>query len=216
MAVGRPSDGDAPATETVRDRPSTTRLELRAGEPFVRVRIAFENRSRDHRVRFHVPLPRPVAGSRAEGQYAVVERGLELEGGHGEVPLPTFPARGFVHAGGVSVLLDHVTEYEVVDGRELALTLLRSFGLISRNENPYREDPAGPQLGGAGTQLLGRLVGWGSACCRTPATGRRRCPRGRRAVPAAPARGPRLRGDERSRPGRLRAGARDRRATAWC
>jgi alpha-mannosidase len=108
--------------------------------------VAFENRSEDHRVRFHVPLSRPAGGSHAEGQYAVVARGLELEGGHGEVPLPTFPARGFVQTEGVSALLEHLTEYEVVDGRELALTLLRSFGLISRNANPYREDPAGPQL----------------------------------------------------------------------
>ncbi len=130
-------------------------LELRAGEPFVRVEVSFENRSRDHRVRFHVPLAGAATGSAAEGQYAVVERGLEVEGGHGEVPLATFPARGFVQSAGVSALLDHIVEYEVVDGRELALTLLRSFGLISRNDNPYREDPAGPEMPVPAAQLLG-------------------------------------------------------------
>jgi mannosylglycerate hydrolase len=132
-----------------------TALELRAGEPFVRVEVRFENRSRDHRVRFHVPLAGVATGSAAEGQYAVVERGLEVEGGHGEVPLPTFPARGFVQSDGVSVLLDHIVEYEVVGGRELALTMLRSFGWISRNGNPYREDPAGPEVPVPGSQLLG-------------------------------------------------------------
>jgi mannosylglycerate hydrolase len=132
-----------------------TVLELRAGEPFVRVEVSFENRSRDHRVRFHVPLAGIATGSAAEGQYAVVARGLEVEGGHGEVPLATLPARGFVHAAGVSALLDHVVEYEVVDGRELAITLLRSFGLISRNDNPYREDPAGPEVAVPAAQLLG-------------------------------------------------------------
>ena len=132
-----------------------TALELRAGEPFVRVEVHFENRSRDHRVRFHVPLAGVATGSAAEGQYAVVERGLEVEGGHGEVPLPTFPARGFVQSEGVSVLLDHIVEYEVVDGRELALTLLRSFGWISRNGNPYREDPAGPEMPVPAAHLLG-------------------------------------------------------------
>ncbi len=100
-------------------------------------------------------MPDPVDGSAAEGQFAVVERGLTIEGGHGEVPLPTFPAHGFVSVEGVSVLLDQVTEYEVVDGRELALTLLRSFGLISRNANPYREDPAGPEVPVPAAQLLG-------------------------------------------------------------
>ena len=132
-----------------------TALELRAGEPFVRVEVRFENRSRDHRVRFHVPLAGVATRSAAEGQYAVVERGLEVEGGHGEVPLPTFPARGFVQSEGLSVLLDHIVEYEVVDGRELALTVLRSFGWISRNGNPYREDPAGPEVPVPGSQLLG-------------------------------------------------------------
>jgi alpha-mannosidase len=131
------------------------RLELRAGEPFVRVHVAFENRSKDHRVRFHVPLTERASGSAAEGQFAVVERGLEAEGGYGEVALPAFPARGFVQTAGVTALLDHIVEYEVIDGRELAMTLLRSFGLISRNENPYREDPAGPQLAVPASQLPG-------------------------------------------------------------
>ena len=133
----------------------TTSLELRAGEPFVRVAIEFTNPARDHRVRWHVPLPGPTDHSSAEGQFAVVDRGLIEEAGHGEVPTPTFPAHGFVHAAGVSVLLDHVTEYELVDGRELALTVLRSTGLISRNDNPFREDPAGPEVPVPGAQLLG-------------------------------------------------------------
>jgi mannosylglycerate hydrolase len=133
-----------------------TTLELHAGEPFVRLRVAFENTARDHRVRWIVPLPVPAERSAAEGQFAVVERGLVMEGGHGEVPLPTHPARGFVHASGVTLLLDHVTEYELAhEGRELALTLLRSTGLISRNENPWREDPAGPEVPVRGAQMLG-------------------------------------------------------------
>ncbi|HEY8846234.1 MAG TPA: hypothetical protein VIM24_06205 [Candidatus Limnocylindrales bacterium] len=133
----------------------TTRLELRTGEPFVRVAIEFTNPARNHRVRWHLPLPAPTDQSSAEGQFAVVDRGLIEEAGHGEVPTPTFPAHGFVHVAGVSVLLDHVTEYELVDGRELALTVLRSTGLISRNDNPFREDPAGPEVPVPGAQLLG-------------------------------------------------------------
>jgi alpha-mannosidase len=33
--------------------------------------------------------------------------------------------------------------------------MLRSFGLISRNANPYREDPAGPEIAIPTAQLLG-------------------------------------------------------------
>jgi alpha-mannosidase len=130
-------------------------VELRAGEPFCRLRVSFDNPCRNHRLRFRIPLPEPTGASAAEGQFSVVERGLETEGGHGEVPLPTFPARGFVDAGGVAVLLDHVMEYEVVEGRELALTLLRSIGLISRPDNPYREVNAGPELALPAAQCLG-------------------------------------------------------------
>jgi Glycosyl hydrolases family 38 N-terminal domain/Alpha mannosidase middle domain/Glycosyl hydrolases family 38 C-terminal domain len=133
----------------------TTAVELRAGEPFCRIRVSFDNPSRDHRVRFHIPLHEAAESSAAEGQFAVVERGLEAEGGHGEVPLPTFPASGFVDAGGVAALLAHVTEYELVEGRELALTLLRSIGLISRAAHPYREENAGPEVPIPDAQMIG-------------------------------------------------------------
>jgi alpha-mannosidase len=123
----------------------TTRVELRAGEPYVRLRVEFDNRCADHRVRLHVPLPAPATESHAEGQFAVVTRGLTSEGGCGETPLPTFPASSWVAAGGVAALLEHVTEYEVADG-ELALTLLRSVAYLSRNRNALRPEPAGPQL----------------------------------------------------------------------
>jgi alpha-mannosidase len=129
---------------------------LRAGEPFLRLRVVVDNPCRDHRLRLHVPLAGPAERSFAEGQFAVVERGTSAEGGHGEVPLPTFPATGFVDAGGLAVLLDHVTEYELLaDPPELALTLLRSVGQISRDLHRYREEPAGPQTPTPGAQCLG-------------------------------------------------------------
>ncbi|HWD44072.1 MAG TPA: glycoside hydrolase family 38 C-terminal domain-containing protein [Actinomycetota bacterium] len=131
-------------------------VQLRAGEPFLRLRVVVDNPCRDHRLRLHVPLAAPTERSFAEGQFAVVERGISAEGGHGEVPLPTFPAAGFVDAGGVAVLLDHVTEYELLaDPPELALTLLRSVGQISRDIHRYREEPAGPQTPTPGAQCLG-------------------------------------------------------------
>ncbi|WP_157250123.1 glycoside hydrolase family 38 C-terminal domain-containing protein [Nonomuraea typhae] len=140
IAAPDPGRGQAEA-ETVVE----TRVELRAGEPFVRLRVEFDNRAGDHRVRLHVPLPAEATTSYAEGQFAVVERGLSAEGGCGEYPLPTFPASGWVAAGGVAALLEHVTEYEVA-AEELALTLLRSVGFLSRNRNGLRPEPAGPQI----------------------------------------------------------------------
>jgi hypothetical protein len=131
-----------------------THFEQRAHEPIVRIRIDFDNPCENQRVRVHVPLREPAQHTYAEGQFAVVERGLEVEGGHGEVPVPTYPAQSFVAAGGIALLLDHVTEYELV-GDELALTILRSTGLISRADNPWREENAGPELPIPAAQMRG-------------------------------------------------------------
>ncbi|MEU5790435.1 hypothetical protein ABZ754_22265 [Micromonospora purpureochromogenes] len=138
----------------------TTRVELRSGERFARLRLEFDNRCDDHRVRLHLPLPSPARASYAEGQFAVVERGLTAEGGGGEVPLPTFPASGFVAAGGadgaLAVLLTQPTEYQLTDsGRELAVTVLRSIGMLSRNRHALRDEPAGPQLPTPSAQCRG-------------------------------------------------------------
>ncbi|MFF1449643.1 alpha-mannosidase [Streptomyces sp. NPDC058274] len=134
-------------------------VELRTGEPFVRISTAFLNRSADHRLRFHVPLPRPVTTSASAGQFAVTERGLTAEGGWGEYPLPTFPASTFVSAGPATVLLDHSSEYELVDGGSaLALTLLRAIGSISVNIHPLRDEPAASEIPAPGAQDLGMRI----------------------------------------------------------
>ena len=129
--------------------------EVRAGEPFVRVRVSFDNPCSDHRVRLHVPLKHETDRTRAEGQFAIVERPPQQEGGHGEHGLGTYPAGAFVAAGGVALLFEHVSEYELVDGRELALTVLRSIGLISRQANPWRVENAGPELAIPAAQMHG-------------------------------------------------------------
>ncbi|CAN5265893.1 alpha-mannosidase [soil metagenome] len=152
---GVKADGSARTAETEATE-VTLEAELRAGEPFVRIGIGIENRSDDHRVRVHVPLPRRADTSHAEGQFAVVERPMTGEGGYHEEPLGTYPAHGWVDAGGMAVLFDHLAEYELTDvGRELAITVLRSIGLISRDENPYRQDPAGPAIAIPNAQMRG-------------------------------------------------------------
>jgi len=159
-AVGDERSCSARTDDTVAVRISTT-LELRAGEPFLRVAHDIDNRARDHRLRAHFPLPATVTGSAAECAFTVVERGLTAEGGLHEYPLPTFPSRRFVDVAdgnvGLALLHDGLLEYEVVDGgRELALTLLRANGYLSRSEPDLRPNPAGPLDPLEGPQLLGR------------------------------------------------------------
>lgn len=143
-------------SDTIEPVDIVTDVELRRGERFVRLRLRWENRSQDHRLRLHVPLGRPAMTSHAEGQFAVVARGLRPEGGTaGEHPIPTHPASGFVDAGGAGVLLTRTMEYELLEQGELALTLLRAVGFLSRNLHPYRDEPAGPQLATPQAQVLG-------------------------------------------------------------
>jgi alpha-mannosidase len=141
----------------------TTTLELRVGEPFLRVHTELDHRCRDHRLRVHFPLPAPVGASHAECAFAVVERGLTAEGGPHEAPLPTFVSRRFVDASdgrvGVALLHDGLLEYEIVaDGTELALTTLRATGYLSRSEMALRPNPAGPLLAVEGPQLQGPVA----------------------------------------------------------
>jgi alpha-mannosidase len=144
-----------------------TTLELRAGERFLRVRADIDNRARDHRLRAHFPLPAPVDHSDAECAFTVVSRGLTAEGGPHEVALPTYVSRRFVDCTGsdadgpvgLAVLHDGLLEYEVVgDGTEVALTLLRATGYLSRAEPSLRPNPAGPLDPLEGPQVQGHQV----------------------------------------------------------
>jgi alpha-mannosidase len=135
----------------------TTRLELRAGERMVRVTTTFDNPCRDHRLRAWFPLPEAATSSRAECAFGTVERGLLAEGGTTERGLPTFPSRRFVSAGGLTVVHEGLLEYELVDdGKVLALTLLRSVGVLSGTNLTYRPMPAGPPVPVPGAQMPGR------------------------------------------------------------
>lgn len=141
-----------------------TTYELRTGDDFCRVTVELVNRAADHRLRLLVPTRESdVATSASAGQYGVTVRGRTAEGGWGEFPLPTFPGTRFVHAGGVAVLLRRVTEFEVVEGQgggpdAIALTLVRSVGMMSVNTHPLRDEPAGSEIPVPGAQYLGTTV----------------------------------------------------------
>jgi alpha-mannosidase len=166
-------DGNSRVRTGERTVEVTTTVELRADERIVRVITRFVNPSRDHRLRVHLPLPEPASHSEAECAFAVVRRGLTAEGRPDEFGLPTFPSRRFVSAGGLTVAHEGLLEYELVDvdegpsgsARALALTLLRSTGMLSRLGMTYRPLPAGPLTPVAGLQLQGRPIEARYALC---------------------------------------------------
>jgi alpha-mannosidase len=146
----------------------TTTVEVRADEKVVRVCSSFVNPARDHRLRVHLPLAHAADHSEAECAFGTVTRGLTAEGCVNEFGLPTFPSRRFVQAGGLTVVHEGVAEYELVDVHDgpdgtqlastMAITLLRSTGMLSRLGMTYRPFPAGPTIPVAGLQLQGRPI----------------------------------------------------------
>jgi alpha-mannosidase len=131
------------------------RVRRAAGEDFLRLDATAYNERPDHRVRLHVRLPNATDRAVAGSPFELVERPLVGEGSEGEAASPTWPARHVVMASDTAVLHEGVFEYEVVDGRELAITLLRCVGTISRERLATRPWPAGPSTPTPDAQMLG-------------------------------------------------------------
>jgi mannosylglycerate hydrolase len=143
-----------------RDVVVATTIEVQAGERLVRVSHELDNSCRDHRLRVWFPLPEPATESHAECAFAVVTRGIGAEGGPNEPALPTYPSRRFVQAGGLTVVHEGLTEYELVGvttttASSLALTLLRCNGMLSQAPMTSRPLPAGPIVAVEGPQMAG-------------------------------------------------------------
>ena len=133
------------------------RLELRAGSPVVRVETRFDNRVRDHRLRTRFPTGLDVDHFWSDGHFMVNRRPVDPPGGDGWVQPPpgTSPQQGFSLAqdadGGLAVLnrgLPEIEAHRGADGGvELALTLLRCVGWLSRDDfDSRRRSNAGPTL----------------------------------------------------------------------
>lgn len=106
----------------------------------------------DGRARPHVVVRRAHQEGHLAGlDHAVVHHGLTADGNPLEAAQPTHPSTRFVDCSdgttGLAVLHDGVAEYEVVGGgRELAVTLLRATGWLSRDDGANRPAAAGPAI----------------------------------------------------------------------
>jgi Glycosyl hydrolases family 38 N-terminal domain/Alpha mannosidase middle domain len=131
----------------------------RRGELFLRLDGVIRNARPDHRLRLRVRLPRPARRTVAVSPFELVERERVSEGGIDEPASPIWPARGAVLAGGLAVLAEGVVEYELAGERELAITLLRCTGTISRARPlTTRRRPAGPDVATPEAQMLGETA----------------------------------------------------------
>lgn len=134
------------------------RVVRRTEEDFVRLEGVIHNERPDHRLRLHVGLADRVDRALAGSPFELVERPLVGEGGGNEAASPVWPARHVVLANGAAVLHEGVFEYEVAGGAEIAVTLLRCVGTISRAELATRPFPAGPDVPTPLAQMLGETA----------------------------------------------------------
>jgi Glycosyl hydrolases family 38 N-terminal domain/Alpha mannosidase middle domain len=124
-------------------------------QPFLGIHGVITSARPNHRLRLHVALPEPVDRVVAGSPFELVGRGLVSEGSDIEPPSRTWPARGVLLAGETALLAEGVVEYEIVDGRELAVTLQRAVGAISRQSLATRPWPAGPDVPTPEAQMTG-------------------------------------------------------------
>ncbi|HSK51546.1 MAG TPA: glycoside hydrolase family 38 C-terminal domain-containing protein [Clostridia bacterium] len=148
------------------DLPVRTRIRLFAGADRVEFTTTLDNRARDHRlrVRFAAAGATDRTPVRAEGHFGVVRRPARpvwRGSGWTEPPALTAHTAGTVAAGDVAILGRGLPEYEAVptgDGLDLALTLLRCVGWLSRDDLATRPGHAGPGVPTPEAQMPGQAT----------------------------------------------------------
>lgn len=140
----------------------TLRLQLDANLPALRVRVAGENRARDHRLRLHVATGLAGAATLADASFHPVWRAAlrlsaveqRMEHVVPSAPLHRWVAR-FTADAGATIYADGLAEYESEDDGRVAVTLVRAVGTLSRPDLPERPGNAGWPAGTPAAQSLG-------------------------------------------------------------
>jgi alpha-mannosidase len=145
------------------DLPIRTRIRLVDGSDRVECTTTIDNRALDHRLRlrFEAAGATDRTPIRAEGHFGIVRRPARpvwRGSGWTEPPALTAHTAGIVAAGDVAVLGRGLPEYEAVPrrhGLDLALSLLRCVGWLSRDDLATRPGHAGPGVATPEAQAQG-------------------------------------------------------------
>lgn len=175
LPAGLDTDRQGPAPERLTHR-ATLELQLHGDEPVLHARLRWHNRARDHRLRLLLPW-RSDHGSRSwsDTAFAWTERravpgALQRAPLQREMPVAVMPSTSAVAGGGWAVAHRALHEHEVladsaegdIDAppgpRQLALTLLRCVGWMSRRDLLTRRAGAGPDIETPGAQCPGEHV----------------------------------------------------------
>ncbi|MCC6317653.1 MAG: hypothetical protein IT361_08180 [Gemmatimonadaceae bacterium] len=143
------------ATGVGRSRPEgshrvVVRVQLDAGAPWFRILVSGANAHEDQRLRAVVRTGARSAVHRADAAFGAVERSsLRTMSLAGDVELlpGTSPLQRAVSvfdvSRGFTVISDGLAEYEASGDGEIAITLVRAVGELSRNDLPERPGHAG-------------------------------------------------------------------------
>jgi len=143
----------------------TSIVSLYPGVPRIDIHTRVDNRARDHRLRVHFPAPFEVENANYDGHFEVNSRPLgvlEYDESWREEPRPEVPQRAFTDISdgthGLMVANRGLPEVEVLKtgkDSEIALTLLRGIGWLSRDDFSTRQGHAGPFMETPGAQMIG-------------------------------------------------------------
>jgi alpha-mannosidase len=128
---------------------------LVVGVPRIDIHTEIDNRAKDHRLRVHFPAPFTTSHSVQDGHYELVRRPVEIpkyDVTWEEPPRPEVPQREFTSVTNDQISLtianSGLPEVEIFkneqDCVEIALTLIRSVGWLSRDDISTRKGHAGP------------------------------------------------------------------------
>jgi alpha-mannosidase len=148
--------------------PVVSQVSLPPGVGRIDVHTEVDNTARDHRLRVHFAAPIVVDEGDHDSHFDVVRRPVGVpEKGEDwvEDPRPEVPQRAFTDISdgqvGLTIANRGLPEVEVLPGAvggttEIALTLLRCVGWLSRDDMPVRQGHAGPAYETPGAQVPGR------------------------------------------------------------
>lgn len=143
-------------------------ISLWTGVPRLEIHTEVNNLAADHRLRVHFPTPYMAHQALFDGHFEIARRKIGLpafDASWVEEPRPEQPQRLFcgLNEGRYGLLLAArgLPEVEACEikggspGSELALTLLRCVGWLSRDDLSNRKGHAGPGMPVPGAQMIG-------------------------------------------------------------
>ena len=137
-----------------------------AKNPVLKFKINFENKSKNHIFQAKFNLPEKITKTYSEDSIGLIERSFDPDFDlqklppakeFCEHPTNTAPMQRFVWAQDVGILTKGIHEYEVSE-KSLAITLLRTTGMLSGKKLHTRYNAAGPTIPTIEAQCLRNIT----------------------------------------------------------